>query len=206
MSDDFLDTLRADWREPAPDLAAIGRRGERRRRLTRMSMLVSLSTAVLAILVAGWFGYRAAASGDAVTMLGAAGLLVAVPLLIAEAIDKRRSLSLRYDSTPTGVLLDARHRAATARRFLRGFRWSAAILLACAATSWVLVAAGSADRGEAWFLTWVWGGTAIGVWLWQLWRDRRLAAEIACSDRLLAELGEADRHDRSAAVTQESVR
>lgn len=192
MTDDFLDSLRADWREQAPDLAAIGRRGERRRKLARLSMLVSFSTALLAILLAGWFGYRAAVSGDAVTMLGAAGLLVAVPLLILEAIDKRRGLSLRYDSTPKGVLLEARHRAATARRLLAGFRWSAAILLACAAAAWVLAAGGYAERGEALLLTGVWGGTAFGVWLWQMWRSRRLAAEIACSDRLLEELAEAE--------------
>ena len=196
MTDEFLDTVRADWRRDGPDLAAIGRRGERRRRLTRLSMLASLSTAFLAILLASWFGYRAAVSGDAVTMLGAAGLLVAVPLLIVEAIDKRRSLSLLHDSTPRGVLLEARHRAVTARRFLAGFRWSAVILLACVAAAWVLVAGGYADRGQALFLTGVWVSTAFGVWLWQLWRSRRLAAEIACSDRLLAELAEAEGEDR----------
>lgn len=205
MADDFLDKLRADWRRDGPDsaqasqgrpdLAAIGRRGARRRRLARLSMLASLATAFVAILLAGWFGYRAAATGDAVIMLGAAGLLFAVPLLIVEAIDKSRSLSLRYDSTPRGVLLEARHRAATARRFLVGFRLSAAILLACAAASWVLAAAGYADRGEALFLTGVWAGTALGVWLWQMWRDRRLAAEIACGDRLLAELAGAEGDD-----------
>jgi hypothetical protein len=163
-------------------------------------MLASLATAFLAILLASWFGYRAATTGDAVIMLGAAGLLVAVPLLIVEAIDKSRSLALRYDSTPKGVLLEARHWAVTARRFLAGFRWSAVILLACAAGAWTLVGAGHADRGEAVFLTGVWGGTALGVWLWQMWRDRRLAAEIACGDRLLAELAGAEGDDPPPAL------
>ncbi len=199
MTDEYLDTLRADWRGEAPDLVAMRRDGERRRRLMRLSMLLSLSTAVLAVVAAGWLGYRAAATGDAVSMLGAAGLLIAVPLLIVEAIDKRQSLSLRYDSTPKGVLLEARHRAVTARRLLVGFRWSAVILLACAAAAWVLAAGGYADRGKALFLTGVWAGTAFGVWLWQLWRSRRLAAQIACSDRMLAELAEAEDEDRPAA-------
>lgn len=200
MTEDFLDTLRADWRQDGPDLAAMRRAGERRRRLTRLSMLLSLATAILAVALASWFGYRAARSGDALLILAAAALLVTVPLLIVEAIAKRRSLSLRYDGAPAGVLLQARHQAVTARRLLRGFRWSALILIACVAGAWVLAAAGFTDRGEALFLTGAWGGTASAVWLWQLWRGRRLAAEIACSDRLLAELAEAEGEDRPQAL------
>jgi hypothetical protein len=94
------------------------------------------------------------------------------------------------DDRPAGVLRQARQQVAVSRRWLRGCRLSALLLWASAAAALVLQEAGLATGRGTSLLAGIWAGTALLVWLWQAWRERRLAVEAERYDQLLAEFDE----------------
>lgn len=191
-TDDFLQSLRADWRGPAIDLDRMRRLTKRRQRLAHWSRALNLAGMGAAPLLCGWFGYRAIAGGDPVLAVAAAAFFVSVPIVLLEYAEARRELRVRYDDTPRGILLQARQHVDWLRRFLRGCRWSAAILAASAVAVVLLIAGGLANLRTSPLIAAVWAGTAVFAWLWQARRARRLAAEAEACDTLLAELSDAD--------------
>jgi hypothetical protein len=192
-TDDFVDSLRADWLRQGVDLDRITRlvvqRQVRAKRVARMNM----ACAGAVLLFGAWFAYRALVMRDALYALGGAALLVALPLILAEYLSSRRNAIVRIDDTPSGILLQARHQAETSRRLLRGCRAAATILLVCTVSVLGLFVLGLAPRGIAASLALLWGAAALAAWLWQSVRGRRLAAEIMRYDQFLAEFIDADR-------------
>lgn len=192
MTDDgFLDELRADWRRQTVDLDRIAALTARRRRVFRLVLVWKLVATILALLCAIWFAWMTFAAGHAVFALGAVAMVVAVPLLLFEYLEARRSLTTDSDDTPVGVLRTACRQVETSRRLLWGTRMGALLLAFCAAAVVGLFMAGAATRGDITFLTPVWGGTALLMWGWQAWRGGRLTAEAGRCQRLLAEYRDA---------------
>lgn len=192
-TDDFLQTLRTDWRSPAIDVDRMRRLTERRQRLANWSRALNLVGVGVALLFGGWFAYRAATGGDPVLVVGAAAFFVALPIILIEYAETRRILRVRYDDTPRGVLLQARQHVDWLRRMLRGCRWSAMILAVSAVAVLLLIAGGLTDLRASPFISVVWATTAALAWLWQAWRARRLAGEAEACESLLAELSDAER-------------
>ncbi len=197
-TDDFLQSLRADWRRPAIDVDRLCRLTKRRQRLAGRSRALNLAGVGAALLFCGWFGYNAAAGGDPVMAVAAAAFFVSLPIILLDYAESRRDLRVRYDDSPRGVLLQARQHLDWSRRFLRGCRWSAAILAASAAAVLLLIAGGLTQVRPSLLIAAVWAGTAVLVWLWQAWRARRLAAEAEACNGLLAELRDAERPGEEA--------
>lgn len=191
--DGFLDALRADWGRQSVDLDHIRRQVAQRRVSARRAAWTNIGGGLLVLLFGAWFAYQALAAGDAVYAIGAAAMLLALPLILAEYAAARRSMTVRIDDTPAGVVRQARDQAGTSLRLLRGCRAGAMILLACAVTVMGLAALGLAEHTLATLLAPVWGGSALIMWFWQSWRGRRLADEIERCDRILAEFSEAER-------------
>lgn len=192
-TDDFLQSLRADWRRPAIDVDRMRRLTKRRQRLAYWSTALNLAGLVAAVLLCGWFGYRAIIGADPVLAVAAAAFFVSLPIILVEFAEARRASRMRYDDTPRGVLLQARQQVDWSRRLLRGCRWSAGILAISAAAVFLLIAGGLTHDRASPTIAAVWAGTAVAAWLWQAWRARRLAAEAEACDRLLAELSDAER-------------
>lgn len=192
-NDDFLDALRDDWRHQGVDLARIRRLTERRRRAVLVSLGSKLGGAALSLLFGAWFAWRAAVEGDAVYAVGALAMFVALPLMLIDYAAARRLTRIGHEDTPAGLIVHARDQAEGTRRLLRGCRVAATILLLSAGAVLLLAAAGRAAPAVALAIASVWSVTALGLWLWQAHRGRRLAAEAALCDALLAEYGEAER-------------
>ena len=192
-SDTFLDQLRADWLGQTIDIDRLKRLTRRRRSAARLLMLAKLASAAVALVFSAWFAYRAVVAGSAIHALGGVALCAAFPLTILEYVSARRGMRIGGADTPAGVLLHARQQIEVSRRWLRGCRSSAALLAACAAAALGLHRAGLAKSDETSLLAAIWGGTALLVWLWQSWRERRLAVEADRYDQLLAEFSETDR-------------
>jgi hypothetical protein len=138
------------------------------------------------------FVWLALNGGPAIFALAGFALLVALPLMLLEVTGTARSLRIGHDNTPAGVLRRARHQAATARHLLWGTRAAALVLGASATGLLALYAAGRTRAEEALIVAPVWALGAIAGWAWQAHRARRLTAEMARCDAMLAELGEAD--------------
>jgi len=191
-TDDFLDSLRDDWRRPAVDLDRIRRRTERRRRFDAVYRPLGLAGCIGTILFGIWFGWIAIMQQDAVAAVGAIAFLVSAPLLLIEYRETLRDSRIRYDESARGVLLQAAHQLARTRRMLRGCRWSATILGVAALIVLAIAVVGpSADPG-ALPIAATWGGVAILVWSWQAWRARGFEREAEHGNRLLAELEASD--------------
>ena len=139
-----------------------------------------------------WFIRLALTGAPPLFALAGIVLLVSLPLMLLEVAGTARSLRIGHDDTPAGVLRRARHQAAAARHLLWASRVSALLLGASAAALLLLHAAGRARAEDAWLFAPLWALVAIGGWVWQSRRARRLAADIARCDSLLAELGEAE--------------
>lgn len=191
-NDDFLDVLRDDWRRQGVDLARVRRLTERRRHAVFVSLGSKLGGAALSLLFGGWFAWRAAVEGDAVYAVGALALFVALPAILVDYVAARRLTRVGREDTPFGLIAHARDQAEGTRRLLRGFRVAATILLVSSGALLLLAAAGRATPAVALAIASIWSVTALGVWLWQIHRGRRLAAEVVLCDALLAEYGEAE--------------
>ena len=189
-SDDFLAGLRADWRHNPVDLTRIRGMTLRRRLWHWLVNLVSLAGAAGSVLLGLLFAWRAFALPDPIAGVGAVALFVSTPVLLLEYVEGRRTRKVRYDDTLQGVLLQARQQLAFSRGLQRGCRLCA-IILGGGALALVVIGLLDPDLARRAFLTALaWGGTAAAVWLWYLWRRRRLDREAAQCERLLAEIGE----------------
>lgn len=191
-NDKLLSELRADWRRQTVDIDRIRRLIEVRRRWIRFGLIVKATGAGIALLSGGWFFWLALTGGAAIFALASIALLVALPLMLLELAGTARSLRIGHDGTPSGVLRRARDQATTARHLLWGSRVAALLLAVSAAGLLALHVAGRAHAEEALVFMLAWAFLALGLWVWQARRGRRLTAEIARCNALLAELGEAD--------------
>lgn len=191
-TDPFLSEIGADWRRQTVDLDRLHSAIDRRRRLTRLALIIKAAGTGIALLCGAWFVRLALGGAPAIFALAGIVLLVSLPLMLIDLAGTARSLRLGDDDTPAGVLRRARNQAAMARHLLWGHRAAALLLGACALGLLGLYATGRARAEEAIVMVPLWALLASGGWLWQLHRARHLASEIARCDRLLAELGEAD--------------
>jgi len=191
-NDTLLSELGADWRRQTTDLDRLRKLTERRRLRTRLALIGKAAGTAVAFLSGLWFVWLALTGAPALFALAGIVLLVSLPLMLLELAGTARSLRIGYDDTPVGMLRRARHQAAASRHLLWGSRASALLLGATAAGLLALFAAGSASAEEALIFAPTWALFAIAGWAWQSHRARRLAAEIAGCDALLAELGEAE--------------
>lgn len=190
--DDFLDGLRDDWRRTPVDLSQIRVQALRRRLWSALLNLVSLSGTIGALLLGGLFAWNAYSESDPIAAVGAIALFVSAPVLLLEYVEGRRTRKMRYDDTPQGVLQQARQQLAFSRGLQRGCRWCAFIL---GGGAFALVVIGLLDPSlarRAFVTAATWGGTAAAVWLWHIWRRRRLDREMAECEALLGDLGGED--------------
>jgi len=187
-NDDFLDTLRADWRRQPIDTTGLATRVERRERRIRIAMIGNVAGAILYIIMAVGFIVATLRSDEALFAVAAVAFTLAAPILLFEITEMRRAASVRYADSPTGLLRHARDQAESARRRLVGCRWSIWLLVGSGILAWLLVAAGLAAIGKTLSITSAWFAAASIAWLWQAWRGRRLAGEAARYDTLLAEI------------------
>jgi hypothetical protein len=189
-NDTLLSELGADWRRQTADLDRLRRLTERRRQRTRLALIAKAAGAAIASFSGLLFVWLALTGASALFALAGIVLLVSLPLMLLELAGTARSLRIGHDDTPAGVLRRARHQAAASRHLLWGSRASALLLGVTAAGLLALYAAGRASAGEALLFVPIWALFAIAGWVWQSHRGRRLAAEVARCDTLLAELGE----------------
>lgn len=193
MADDGLFTsLGADWRRQTADLDRVRRSIEARRRRTRLVLLARIAGTGAALLSCAWFIRLALSGGPATFALGAIVLVIALPLMLLEVAGTARLLRVGHDDAPAGVLRRARDQATLARHLLWGTRAAALLLGASAAGLLGLYAAGRAGERQVLIITPIWLLLALALWGWQVYRGRRLAAEIERCEVLLAELGEAN--------------
>ena len=188
-NDDFLATLRADWRRQPIDVEGLAARVERRRRRARLAMAGNIGAAILFVVLAAAFSVAMLRSEEPLYGLAAAAFILGAPMLLFEIMEIRRAASVRYADSPAGLLRQARDQAESARRRLLGCRWAIWVLVGSAVLAWLLVAAGLAGIEESLFITAAWIAAALTAWLWQSWRGHRLAGETARYDALLAEFG-----------------
>lgn len=191
-NDILLSELGADWRRQTADLDRLRRLTERRRRRTRVVLIAKAAGTGIALLSGAWFVWLSLKGAPAIFALAGTVLMVALPLMLLELAGTARSLRIGHDDTPAGVLCRARDQAATARHLLWASRTAALLLAASASGLLALYAAGHVRAEEAVIFAPIWALFALGGWVWQARRSRRLAREIARCDALLAELGEAD--------------
>ena len=188
-SDDFLAGLRDGWHQVPVDLERVRRLTLRRRLWQVIRGPISLAGTVCAFLLALWFGWRAFVLDDPLSAVGGIALFVTAPVLLLEYFEGRRSNRVRYDDTPHGVLLQARRQLDFSRRLQLGCRLAALILGSAAVAAFLLGELGASSPRRAFTTALTWGVTAGAVWLWAMWRRRRLDREAATCERLLAEIG-----------------
>lgn len=193
MTDDtFLAELRAAWTQQPPGAEQTPRRLAHRRARERLKLLGAafavLAYAGLALL----FAARAADGGPTVYWLAAIAFALSVPVMLVELVQALRDTRIEYEETPLGLLHEARHRIAAARRALWGCRLAALVLCGSVLGLAAMWAAGEVAGRRALLIGLVWGGVAAATWGWQVRRGRQLAAEAARCERLLAEYRGAD--------------
>ncbi len=191
-NDDFLASLRADWRRQAINVSNLAARVEARRRRAGLVMACNIVGVAVLAAFALVFGYLAIRYADALYGVAGFAFLFAVPPTLFELLDFGRARRLRYDDSPAGVLRQARDQAIFARRQLRSARIAALLLTHAGFAAWALVLAGLAHRETVVPITLGWAAAAMLTWLWQHWRDGRLVTEIAGYDRLQGDLDDGD--------------
>jgi hypothetical protein len=192
MSDDFLATLRNDWREQDSEFEAVKRRLVRARLTTHLLIVLESAWALFGIAAGCWFAWIALRTGDVLFGLSAlALLLVAPPSAAALLRDRLRMLTIGSDS-PEETLRGALHRLRLTDRILKIGLWNALVLVAFVAAMWLCVLAGWIPRHYPLvLLSAVWLTADATALLWFLWRRKRVAREHVQCERLLAQYEEA---------------
>ena len=186
-NDDYLTSLRRDWQRNPLSQDTIARGFAHHRRWALLSVAGSLLGSIVVLAACVWLARMAFAGHDTLLDISAWAFAVAVPVILFGLIALRRRLRLVYDQTSLGLLRQTRDRVETVRRMLVGARSCAAILAAAAIAAGLVAVTSSASPSSAFLLIPLWAGTAVAVWLWQIWRARYLANCIARLDAIIAE-------------------
>ncbi|MFN3944962.1 MAG: hypothetical protein ACK4K7_08530 [Allosphingosinicella sp.] len=184
--DELLDALKADWRASPVDLDRVRRRAARGRRVRKLWSFVHLVAAMIAAVFGGWFAWRAWSANDALVALSAAGLLLAVPMIVAEQLWLRRQGAASDLAAVEDLLAERRRQAEIALLLLRGTRHGALILTACATGALLLAFAGLTPPHPAFRIALTWAAAAALALVWHRWRRSRLEAELGETERLIA--------------------
>lgn len=192
MTDEFLASLRNDWREQ-PGLPEGLMDRTRRARLRGLAMLVAeLAMAVCALGVGLWFALAALSTGRLIFTASAIVMLVTIPGFAIAAVWTRRGILKWEDETPSGILNARLRQIVATLRALRLGWWAIGVIAAFVAVLWTLELGGV--LGERAFLelyTLVSAAALAAGAIWILLRRPRLLAERASCEQLLAELSEA---------------
>jgi MFS family permease len=188
MTDDFVASLRNDWREQDLELEQVRRRLARARLATRALIVVEAAYTAIGVAVGVWFAVMAWKHSDVFFGISAFTLLLAVPpayILLLRA--RRQSLDVSGE-TPEETVRSALKRTIAADRIVRIGFWNAAALMLFVVVLWVCVAAGVIPHQYPVVLfSAIWLASAAIVSLWYLWRRKRNAAERRQCERLLAQ-------------------
>lgn len=192
MTDEFIASLRNDWREQ-PGLPEGLMERTRRARLRGLAMLAAeLAMTVFALGVGLWFAFAALSTGRLIFTASAVVTLVTIPGFAIAAVRARRGILKWEDETPSGVL-NARLRqiAATLRALMLGW-WAIGVIAVFVVVLWALELGGLLGEREFLELYTLIAAVALTAGaVWILLRRPRLLAERASCEQLLAELNEA---------------
>jgi hypothetical protein len=191
--DNFLAEVRGEWRRDHIDADAMALRFSRHRRATQRRLLLVLVGGALIFACLIWLGLLALTQKDAAVAVAALAFAAALPLMVAAIFVIRRDLATRYQKTQLGLLLQTRDSVAAMRRALRDARLCAVILLTATAALALCAFLGLTASQAVVVPAAAWLTTAVGVWLWQAWRSRRLALEAARCERMIQDFEAADR-------------
>jgi hypothetical protein len=185
--DDFLMSLRREWRRQSADPAAIAEEFARHRRWARRRLVVGWAGAAAVLAALTWFAMLAFERTSLLYAIAALAYAAALPLLVVSPVKLRKGYASIVDEAPLGVLLHVRERLAATRREVRGARAAAAILLVSLGAVWLLAMFGKASPGLACWLTMAWGSTALLLWLWQRRASGKLILEEERCNKLISE-------------------
>ena len=190
--DDILAEIGADWKRQTVDTDRLQRRVQRRQRRGRLFVAMKVAGALCALLLGCWFVGLALTGEGPIFAFAGGVLLVALPVMVREAIDTQRLTAITTYGSPERTLQTARDQAVAIERLLWAPRAAALLLTVSALGMIALYALDMASLRETAAVAAVWILTAIIAWWWQARRAARLEAEIACCDHLLAELSRAE--------------
>ena len=192
MRDSYLESLRSEWQRTDDGFTTVASRFAFYRRRMRRTMVAAFAGSGVVLVCFLFILWTALDRGDALSAVAAIAFVSALPVVAISVLMLRRDFGVRHGETPFGLLLQMRQWSATMHRTLWSARWCARILLFSAAMAWVSVLLHAAPVGAVVTLSFAWIATAIWVWLWQVWRGRRLAEEIARLDQAIAQFRSAD--------------
>ncbi len=189
MNDQFLDELKADWRNGDIDPGRMLENLERRKRRLRLLLAAEAVGGAVAFVTAIWCGWQAATDGNALFALASVALLCATALSL---LAMRPASASPLEEGPFGTLQRSQRNLDELERAVARWRWGAWILFGCCAALWLFHALGQTGLHETALLSAAWGGTAVAVAVWSEWRSRQIRREREAAERLLAEYRAAD--------------
>lgn len=191
-NEDDLAELRSDWQRSAFDLETVRLTLARRRRDHGLAQIGNGLCLVLATALFGWFVHRVMTGSGWLFVVGAAVILISIPLLLVQIVELGREARTRYDDTTGSLLLNARRRIAFELRLVRIGRHTVALFVAGAMATIGLVLFGLAPFRSGGIVAFVWGATAGLTWKWLNGRRAALQAEAERCERLIDEFAPAE--------------
>ena len=185
-SDEYLTSLRSDWRGSAPDSANIMRSFRRHqwwRRRTLAITVTGVATIAGCLVWATWMALH----GREFYVIPALAFGVGLPIVTMMLVRVRSSFAVAHQASPYGMVLQMRERISLEQRHCDAARWSAAILLLSAITAWVVAEFGLIGIRSVMGPSAAWSITALLLWIWQGRQMRRLRDRKELCDQLIAE-------------------
>ncbi len=186
-NDDFLDSLKADWKKREVDLDSVRLGMEQRENDMRRSITKARLSVVMFMLGGAAFAWFAWTTQDALVALGALAFLVATPFQFIELQMRQRVLDTDYMASGQSLLERGLRNARGMLRLLQFARWVSGFFLLFALMAFGLAFWGLRSEFEAVLIGGAWAVAGIGSYLLHRGRLSEARSEVENFQALLAE-------------------
>jgi hypothetical protein len=188
MTDEFLTSLKNDWREQDSEFESVRQRLARARWASRAYFMLEAARTAFVLVVGIWFAFAAWEKKDLLLALSAATVFIVAPIFGYVRLTARRDMLGDTGRSPEETLRFALKRTYAADRICRFGMRSTTMALAFLAIVWMLDIAGLIPRHDPILLITVLSlCMCAAFYTWFSWRRPRIARERVQCERLLAQ-------------------
>ena len=193
-NDDFLDSLKADWKNREVDLGSVRQGMEQREREMRQAIIKARLSIIMFIGGAAVFAWFAWINQEALAALGALAFLVAAPFQFIELRMLQRVVNTDYMAGGQSLLEGGLRHARSRLRLLHFARWVSGFFLLFALLAIGLAFLGLTSVSSAAIIGIAWAVAGAASYLLQRNRLAQAESEVANYQAILAEFPAEDEY------------
>lgn len=190
--DDFLDSLKADWKQREVDLGVLRQGMQQREKEMQQAIAKARLSIIMFLGGALAFAWIAWTNQEALAALGAVAFLVATPFHFVELRMRQRVLDTDYMAGGQSLMEGGLRQARARLRLLYFARWVSGFFLLFALMAFGLAFLGLTSFSQAALIGGAWSVAGIATYLLQRGRLVEAKSEMANYQEMLAEFTSSD--------------